>query len=129
MKSKQILILFGVVSLILGLIFEKKYFDIIIKYTIDNLDEITQENKTVNYEEMKAKIDFYNYEAFLSSNNLEQKSANRNNGDPCPSYNYPNPGDNGVLKTMTPDIYKSYENKMYDVLSTTKFKNALKNCN
>ena len=44
-------------------------------------------------------------------------------------YGYDKYWDNGVLKTMTPDIYKSYENKMYGVISTTKFKDALKNCN
>lgn len=44
-------------------------------------------------------------------------------------YGYDKYLDNGVVKTMTPDIYKSYENKMYNVLSTTKFKDALKNCN
>ena len=45
-------------------------------------------------------------------------------------YDYDNYIDiNGKVQVMTPEKYRGYINKMHNVISTTKFKEILKNCN
>ena len=67
----------------------------IIKYTIDNLEEITHDNDFVDYTSMKAKIEFYEYQKFLSSNHLKQKMAYPYYNRPCYTYDYDGYGGNG----------------------------------